>query len=96
MTQLKEFKDLQGIVKKVLEQKPETRDNDRKLEIEIWFKFAKLYPGIQFSELYLSGKLPLADTITRAGRKLKEKFPNLRGEHWAERKSEEQKWRNEM
>ena len=96
MTQLQEFKNLQDIVKRVLQEYPATRDDDRRLEITIWMMFAKQHPGKLFSELYLANKLPLADTISRLGRKIKENCPELRGEHYAERKGQEQLWKKEI
>lgn len=96
MTQLNQFKTLQDVVRQVLEQYPETRDDDRQLEMKIWFMFAKRHPDKKFSDLYLSNKLPLADTISRAGRKIKENCPHLRGENYDKRKAEEQLWRKEI
>ena len=96
MTQLQEFKNLQDIVKRVLQEYPATRDDDRRLEMKIWFIFAEKHPDKKFSELYLANKLPLADTISRLGRKIKENCPELRGEHYAERKGQEQLWKKEI
>lgn len=93
MSELQQFKTLQGLVKQVLQQYPETRDDDRILEMKIWFIFAEKHPDKKFSELYLANRLPLADTISRAGRKIKENCPELRGEHYAERKCQEQLWK---
>jgi hypothetical protein len=39
--------------------------------------------------LYAENKLPQADIITRARRKVQEDFPNLRGELWEERHKSE-------
>ena len=91
-------KKLQDKVKKILIEKPKARDCDRFLTVCIWYEEAKkenwnLYT---YFENYIDGKLTLADSITRARRKLQEDNIELRGNKWYKRKLKAEDVRQEI
>lgn len=69
----------------VLTDKPETRDDDKLLIVEIWSKETRSedVSGI-FKEL-LDGTLSHFESIRRMRQKIQEKHPALRGEKWEAR-----------
>ena len=77
--------DLQAIgckVFSVLTEKPEARDDDKVLLIEIWTKESKAKDISEFLSELLSGKISFPDTVTRVRRKLQEQHKSLRGDKW--------------
>ena len=70
-------------VYKLLKEKPELRSSDRKLIWEYWQKFdaETLIETHIISEMQFLYYLTNPETITRAGRKVKELFPELRGDY---------------
>mgnify|MGYP003152608849 FL=1 len=81
---------LQDKVRSILMEKPEARDCDRILTAIIWYEEAKdatiVWHLNTFFRNYVDGKLTLADSITRARRKLQEEDKTLRGKNWDKRK----------
>jgi hypothetical protein len=95
-----QFKTMNGKVADILSQHPECRDDDRLLVVNIWYA-EMLGQNIEptkisakgFFNLYANEKLPIADLITRARRKVQEENPKLRGNTWETRHKEEEKVR---
>ena len=61
------------------------RDNDRRLTCNIWWKSVsnpELLMFEDFIKLYIDGKVPESDSITRCRRKVQEENEELRGESW--------------
>lgn len=76
------------LVKKILQQKPKARDNDRFLEVVIWNKEAdalKINTRKEYLQAYYAGKLTPSKSIIRVRRKLQAMYPELRGEKYEER-----------
>ena len=80
-------KQLTKTVKWLLKNEPETRDNNRKLTMSVWsINLNRMKRGMEWLALmYVEGKLPEADTITRLSRLIQEKYPELRGKDWDKR-----------
>ncbi len=80
-------KQLTNTVKWLLENEPETRDNNKLLCSRIWaMQLRKQGKGIEwFISEYVANKLYEADTITRLSRLIQEKHPELRGKDWDKR-----------
>ena len=69
----------------LLTAKSDLRDNDRRLTCNIWWKSVpnpKLLMFEDFIKLYIDGKVPESDSITRCRRKVQEENEELRGESW--------------
>ena len=61
------------------------RDNDRRLTCNIWWKSVsnpELLMFEDFIKLYIDGKVPESDSITRCRRKVQEEKKELRGKSW--------------
>ena len=72
-------------VTRLLRDKSTLRDNDRRLTCNIWWKSVpnpKLLMFEDFIALYIEGKIPESDSITRCRRKVQEENKELRGESW--------------
>ena len=70
---------------KLLTIRPHLRDNDRRLTCNIWWKSVsnpELLTFEDFIKLYIKGKVPESDSITRCRRKVQEEIKELRGESW--------------
>ena len=64
---------------------PALRDNDRRLICNIWWKSISNPELLMFEDfiaLYIKGKVPESDSITRCRRKVQEENKDLRGESW--------------
>jgi hypothetical protein len=82
-------------VKKLLEENPAYRDNDEQLVVRVWkeeiekkgagFKYKSI---LYFFRMYEQYWLTPADSITRARRKVQQKFPELEGKKQKERRVE--------
>lgn len=73
-------------VRSILTIYPETRDDDRKLIAQMWFRENEDVTGFQqFLGAFMNGKFTNPDTITRCRRKVQEMHPELRGAKYAER-----------
>ena len=69
----------------LLKKKSHLRDNDRRLICNIWWKSVsnpELLMFEDFINLYIEGKVPESDSITRCRRKIQEEIEELRGESW--------------
>ena len=72
-------------VTRLLRDKAVLRDNDRRLTCNIWWKSVpnpKLLMFEDFIALYIKGKVPESDSITRCRRKVQEENQELRGKSW--------------
>jgi len=79
------WSDLQKLTPKVhsiLEDNPQTRDDDRLLIVEVWAKESRAYSKREFLVEILKGHIAFPDAVTRVRRKLQEKHEHLRGEKW--------------
>lgn len=90
------MKDYYDKVKKILEQRPETRDDDMKLYAIFVHMTVGLKPSERFYEvMYNHSKydLPSYESVTRARRKVQENEPSLQGEKRAKRLEMEEEYR---
>ena len=81
----KKIINLSDQVIKLLKKKSHLRDSDRRLTCNIWWKSVsnpELLMFEDFIKLYLEGKIPESDSITRCRRKVQEEAEELRGESW--------------
>jgi hypothetical protein len=72
-------------VTRLLRDKAVLRDNDRRLTCNIWWKSVSNPELLMFEDfiaLYIKGKVPESDSITRCRRKVQEENEELRGESW--------------
>ena len=72
----------------LLTKKSHLRDSDRRLICNIWWKAAphpELLMFEDFIKLYIDGKIPESDSITRCRRKVQEEKEELRGKSWDRR-----------
>ena len=72
-------------VTRLLTVKSDLRDNDRRLICNIWWKSVSNPELLMFEDfiaLYIKGKVPESDSITRCRRKVQEDNEELRGESW--------------
>ena len=84
----KKIINLSDQVVKLLKKKSHLRDNDRRLICNIWWKSINNPKTILFKDfidLYIAGKIPESDSITRCRRKVQEEIKELRGEAWERR-----------
>jgi len=81
----KKIINLSDKVTRLLKKKSHLRDNDRRLTANIWWKSVsnpELLMFEDFINLYIDGKIPESDSITRCRRKIQEEIEELRGESW--------------
>jgi hypothetical protein len=81
----KKIINLSDKVTRLLKKKSHLRDNDRRLTANIWWKSVsnpELLMFEDFINLYIDGKVPESDSITRCRRKIQEEIEELRGESW--------------
>ena len=86
-------------ITKLLTVRPHLRDNDRRLTCNIWWDSVpnpKLLTFEDFTTLYVKGKIPESDSITRCRRKVQEEVEELRGEVWERRHALEEVVREEI
>ena len=72
-------------ITKLLTIRPHLRDNDRRLTCNIWWDSVPNPESItfkDFTDLYIKGKIPESDSITRCRRKVQEEIKELRGKSW--------------
>lgn len=87
---------IKDVVKELLIQYPETRDNDNLLMLKVW---RRQYPGLPNSEFstfanYLVlNKFKSPESIRRSRQKIQEQNPHLRGKLREQRKKEAEKVR---
>ena len=83
---------IKSLVKEVLENYPETRDDDNKLLLKVW-EIEK--PEIKerfytfFKAMLISGALSHFESIRRIRQKLQQEYPHLRGERYNIRHTKE-------
>lgn len=81
------------IVKKVLINVPETRDNDELLMLKVWciqkpdLRDDKSISFTQFGVMFKNKKLANTESIRRSRQKLQEEIPGLRGKNYKSRKN---------
>ena len=81
----KKIINLSDRVTRLLKKKSHLRDNDRRLTCNIWWKSVSNPELLMFEDfiaLYIKGKIPESDSITRCRRKVQEDNEELRGESW--------------
>lgn len=95
-TTITKIKDMQVVVKKLLETFPTYRDNDRKLVAHIWMIQMGGQVAMSNIDMYSFMRQWIdnedifnPDTITRARRKLQQEYAHLRGENYNKRHIEE-------
>jgi len=81
------------LVRKLLEQYPQTRDNDNLLMSIIWRKESNLF---NFYSRLESGKLTPAETIRRCRQRLQLDHPELRGTMYELRQKHQVKVKKEL
>lgn len=62
--------------------RPETRDNDRQLCIEVWKKELSQLGIEDFFDAFANAKISHPETIRRARQKLQQEHEALRGKRW--------------
>lgn len=88
-------------VKMLLNQFPETRDNDDVLIVKVW---AEEHPEIKvkgyllkdFTLAFKAGKFSSTETIRRTRQKLQEEFESLRGDSYAKRQKKQSKIKEQL
>lgn len=76
-----------SVVKTILINHPETRDNDNLLILKVWAEQEPMlrnttFPFVKFAKEFKEGNFHSTESICRARRKLQEEFPQLRGENY--------------
>jgi len=84
---MQQLKQLNKVVKEVLEENPETRRSDIKLIMEV-FKRRGVNTSESFATLAVNGQLAQMESITRARRKVQSDYPELKDDHAAELRAE--------
>lgn len=91
MFKFNEIKSCQDKVKTLLQAYPECRDDDKRLLAYYQWLALKLEDKISMEDFFQRtrfAELPAAESITRARRKMQEKFPELLGEMQKRRRAE--------
>ena len=89
---VEKLKDLEKVIKPILEEKPQTRDDDYLLYAELIAKYvpkALEYPARTFLQYHNELNLPNIKSVERARRKLQAKYPELASER-AKKRAEQQ------
>lgn len=68
---------LQTLVTRILMEKPETRDSDKKLAWEVWESLGFVVDGSLHYTKFMDKDCPSHDSITRCRRKIQEETPTL-------------------
>jgi hypothetical protein len=107
----KKFNDFKTIEKKViwlLETNPYLRDSDDRLynkyiafqlgdgDFEKGVDMLEKMSAKKFLILLVNSSIVNYDTLTRARRKVQEKYPHLRGDSYVKRKAESEHWKNNI
>lgn len=96
---------IKSAVREVLENYPESRDNDRYLMMTIWAYESDLTQGKRFRDTnfedfvrgFVDGKYSDPESIRRSRQRIQEQHPHLRGEYYKHRQVElEPEMRKEM
>lgn len=84
-------------VKQILENHPESRDDDCVLLAEIWKdEIERSTDAVAFLSLLSEGKLTHFETASRVRRKIQERSPALRGEKYHSRHKAQQTFLNQL
>lgn len=84
---------LYELIKKLLEEKEDRRNSDKKLMWAVWHKLGYATLSMSFTD-FINPNCPTPESITRARRKIQEEYPELQATDEVERerrKKEEQK-----
>lgn len=65
-------------VEKILEEMPETRDDDRELILQVYARYYDVWLGDRFYKIMRKKDLPPFESIRRARQKIQAKRPDLR------------------
>jgi len=90
------------IVKNVLIESKESRDNDNLLILKVWaiqnpeLRNDRSLTYYSFAKLFLNGSLSSAESITRARRKIQEEIETLRGYNYKSRQTHQEKVKEEL
>lgn len=89
---IQKIKHMRDKVKEILLNKPKTRDNDFLLILKVWAEQNPElrdinYSFVQFAIDFRDGKYAHPETIRRNRPYLQNKYPELRGKLWYERKN---------
>ena len=93
---------IQETVKRILEDEPRARDNDRLLMVKIWaIQELKLRdPNFPFKSgfalSFIDGQFIDPESIRRARQKIQEKYPHLRGSNYKGRQDHSHQVRKEF
>lgn len=96
-----EISAIKEVVKFMLENCPETRENDNLLIVKIWWRHLgkdkiESMSAQQFMMVFRNGGLPNAISIVRARRKLQLLNENLRGENYDGNQREQEKVKDQL
>lgn len=72
------MKDIKAVVFNILTQKPETRDSDKRLYIEVCRHKCPSLLGQTLESAFLYGKLPNYESVRRSRQDIQAKYPNLK------------------
>lgn len=76
---------LYDLVKTVLATNPDTRNDDKLLVWATWNSLGYVGGGMLLREDFMKHNVPSSDSITRAGRKVREDHPGLRPSNYVRR-----------
>jgi hypothetical protein len=88
-----EMKHIKEIVRELLENKPELRDNDNLLMSTIWKQQSNI---LNFFHRFETGRLHSPETIRRTRQKLQEDYEHLRGESYVARQKKQVKVKKDL
>lgn len=92
------MKDYYELVKSIMVQYPDTRDDDMRLYAIVVHQKTHLKPSVAFYEAmynHVRYDMPSYESVTRARRKVQEKEEALRGKKYNERKKLQEEYRQE-
>lgn len=100
MPQLVRIIKIKPTVERILKEFPDTRDNDRLLLLKVWAEqvpeLRNNFSFVDFSKIYLSGKLVDTESVRRSRQKIQEQQPQLKGNFHHKRKESEQEMRTNI
>lgn len=82
---------LEQMVKPVLMAKPDTRDSDKELALEVWRLYYGVSPWTPVEDVLRNDKIPSIESIGRVRRKVQEANVSLRGKRREKTRMEAQK-----
>ena len=95
---IKQIKKLEPQIELMLRQHPSLRDDDNRLYVNLILQLDEVLKNQETKVNYLlsnmaHGNYPAFESVTRARRKIQEKFEELRGDKYNKRKEKEQEVR---